>query len=91
MALTVDQQRALALLREGWTTAEVAKRTGLPRPVVWGWQNELEEFRDTLEPARSDNSGFFHGPFSREDKIRIAVPLLVVLLTAFFLYLGYWR
>ncbi len=91
MALTGDQERALALLREGWSTAEVAERIGLPRPVVWGWQNELDEFRDTLEPARSDESGLFRGPFSRQDKIRIAVPVLVVLLTALFFYLGYWR
>jgi hypothetical protein len=90
MALTGDQARALELLRQGWSTAEVAERMGLPRPVVWAWQNELEEFRHTLEPARNEE-GLFRGPFSREDKVRIVVPLLVVLLTAFFFYLGYWR
>ncbi|HEY6556953.1 MAG TPA: helix-turn-helix domain-containing protein [Polyangiaceae bacterium] len=91
MPLTGDQERALALLREGWSTAEVAERIGLPRPVVWGWQKQMVEFRDTLAHARRDDSALFRGPFSREDKIRIAVPVLVVLISAFLFYLGYWR
>ncbi|HVJ17522.1 MAG TPA: helix-turn-helix domain-containing protein [Polyangiaceae bacterium] len=85
MALTKEQERALALLQQGLTTAEVAERLGLPRPTVWRWQNELAEFAATA-PTASET----RGKLTLREVVRIAVTLLIIVLTALFFYLGYW-
>jgi transposase len=87
MALTNEQEQALALLRQGMSTAAVAARLGLPRPTVWRWQNELPEFAATVtaSPGREQRA-----PLAGRDVARIVVAVLVVLLSALFLYLGYW-
>jgi len=88
MALTNEQERALGLLRQGLTTAEVAERTGLPRPTVWRWQNELPEFAQTVARAGAADA---ESPMQLRDVVRIAAPVLIVLLAALFFYLGYWK
>lgn len=87
MALTKEQERALALLREGLSTAQVAERLGLPRPTVWRWQNELPELAGSV-PAAGADTGRMRLTF--RDVVRIAAPLLLLLLAGlFFYYYGY--
>jgi len=86
MALTNEQARALGLLGEGLSTAQVAERLGLPRPTVWRWQHELPEFAGTVPAA---DGGEARGPLTLRDVVRIAMPLLIALLAALFFYLGY--
>jgi transposase-like protein len=86
MALTNEQERALGLLRQGLSTAEVAERLGLPRPTVWRWQHELPEFAGTV-PV--EHGGESRGPLTLRDVVRIAMPVLIALLAALFFYLGY--
>ena len=85
MALTNEQARALGLLGEGLSTAQVAERLGLPRPTVWRWQHELPEFAGTVPAA----DGEARAPLTLRDVVRIALPLLIALLAALFFYLGY--
>ena len=85
MALTNEQERALELLRQGLTTAVAAERLGLPRPTLWRWQQELPEFAETLvadEDPERDALTF-------RDVVRIAMPVLAIVLAALFFYLGY--
>jgi hypothetical protein len=86
MALTKEQAQALGLLAEGLSTAQVAERLRLPRPTVWRWQQELPEFAGTIPAVDSRET---RAPLTLRDAVRIAVPLLVVLLAALFFYLGY--
>lgn len=86
MALTNEQERALELLRQGMSTAQVAERLGLPRPSVWRWQHELSEFSGTV-PAAGGAGG--RAPLTLRDVVRIAMPLLLLLLAALCFYLGY--
>jgi transposase len=88
MALTNEQQRALTLLRQGLSTAQVAERLGLARPTVWRWQNELHEFAGTLPAVEANGPAWPR--LSAREVLRIALALLVVLLAALFFYLGYW-
>lgn len=85
MALTNEQERALELLREGLSTAQVAERLRLPRPTVWRWQHELPEFEGTAAVTASAA----RDPLTFRDVARIAAPVLVILLAALFFYLGY--
>ena len=86
MALTKEQARALGLFAEGCSTAQVAERLGLPRPTVWRWQQELPEFAGTVPAV---DGGETRAPLTFRDAMRIAMPLLVVLLAVLFFYLGY--
>ncbi len=88
MALTNEQQRALTLLRQGLSTGQVAERLGLARPTVWRWQNELHEFAGTLPAAETE--GPARPALTPREVLRVALALLIVLLAALFLYLGYW-
>lgn len=85
MALTNEQERALKLLREGLSTALVAERLKLPRPTVWRWQHELPEFASTV-PAAGEQR---RARLSFRDVVRIAAPLLLLLLAGLFFYYGY--
>ncbi len=89
MVLSSVQQRALALLREGVSTGEVAEQLGLPRTTVWRWQNELVEFADTRDAPTPEPSGWIEGPLTRQDLLRIGAPIMLLALTALFFYLGY--
>jgi hypothetical protein len=84
MTLTNEQQRALDLLRQGLSTAEVAERLALPRPTVWRWQRELPAFVGTT-PAAVDGDA----RLTLRDFVRIAMPVLLALLAALFFYLGH--
>jgi hypothetical protein len=86
MALTPEQKQALRLLREGLSTAQVADRLQLQRPTLWRWQHELPEFLETLPAAEATSS---HTPLTWRDGVRIAAPLLLLLLAGLFFYLGY--
>jgi hypothetical protein len=86
MALTEEQQRALGLLREGLSTAQVAERLRLPRPTVWRWQHELPEFAGSIPAGGADEE---RPPLTFRDIVRIAAPLLLLLLAGLFFYYGY--
>lgn len=86
MALTNEQERALGLLREGLSTAQVAERLKLPRPTVWRWQNELPEFASSVPAAAA---GQRRVRLSFRDVVRIAAPVLLLLLAGLFFYYGY--
>jgi transposase len=75
----------VALLREGLSTAEVAERLGVPRPTVWRWQNELPELADVRR--RESEPGIARAP--RHAVMRVALTVIVIVLSVFFLYLGY--
>lgn len=85
MALTNEQERALGMLRDGVSTAQVAERLRLPRPTVWRWQHELPEFEGTVTAT---GAGQGRAPLAFRDVVRIAMPVLLLLLSALFFYLS---
>ncbi len=87
--LTPDQARALTLLQQGQSTADVAQQLGLPRPTVWRWQHELPQFAGTVEATERGLAASRQRALTRQEKLRIGLTLVVVLLAALFLYLGY--
>lgn len=65
----VDMQRALALRAKGLATAEVARRTGLPRSTIRYWiDNDMSSYRDRSSHAHGDLcphlAGLASGPYA---------------------------
>ncbi len=85
VALTEQQQRAQQLLNDGMSTAQVAERLGVPRPTVWRWQNELPELASSTPTAGAEPG---RDPFTFRDMVRIAAPIVLLLLAGLLFYYG---